>query len=98
MRSLHAAEEERNPFQEIDQLIHQIRKLIDSFHLSDQEFMMELMSMLDDETAVNNIDHQSVLLQTRFRFADMIEDHVGSADVQMKLLDSLKHWFMGIQR
>jgi hypothetical protein len=28
----------------------------------------------------------------------MTEGHVGSADAQTKLLDWLKHWFMGIQR
>jgi hypothetical protein len=38
-----AAKEERNPLQEIDQSTHRIRTLIDSFQLSDQEFMMELM-------------------------------------------------------
>jgi hypothetical protein len=89
---------ERNPFQEIDQSTHRIRTLIDSFQLSDQEFLMELMAMLDDETTIDNIDQQSVLMQARFRLAEMIEDHVSSSDAQVKLLDSLKHWFNAIQR
>jgi hypothetical protein len=87
-----------NPFHEIDQSAHKIHQLIDAFQISDQEFLMELPTMLSDDSGVDNMDHQTILMQERFSLAEMIQEHVDSADTQVKLLGSLKYWFNDLQR
>ncbi|OHT04968.1 hypothetical protein TRFO_27412 [Tritrichomonas foetus] len=83
----------KNPFSKIDESAHKIRQMIDNFEIEDQEFLVTLMDLLEDETAVDSLDQSDILIEAKFRLAAMIGDHAGNTDAQSKMLDSLKYWF-----
>lgn len=89
--------ENNNPFKNIDNSTHKIRQILDLFESSDQEFLFHLMEMLDDDTAIESFDQQSILLEARLKLASMVQEHATSAESTTKLLESLKTWFSEIQ-
>lgn len=90
-------ENEKNPFFKIDKSTTKIRQLVDSFSVSDQEFLINLMEMLEDDAGIDSLDQQSILLEARLRLATMIDEHVGNSDAQSKMLDSLRVFFNDFQ-
>ena len=84
---------EDNPFSKIEYSTLRIRTLVNSFAVCDQEFLISLMEILDDDSTFENLDHQNMMMEAKFRLANLIDEHAGNSDVQSKLLDSLKYWF-----
>ncbi|OHT08311.1 hypothetical protein TRFO_04926 [Tritrichomonas foetus] len=89
---------EKNPFLKIDQSTTKIRQMCESFEISDQEFLMSLMNILDDDSALDNLDHQNILMEARLQLSSLIENHVGYSNTQSSLLSSLKTWFAGVEQ
>lgn len=92
--NINPLQQERSTFQKIDESTHRIRQMIANFEVSDQEFLVGLMDLLDDEQS-HMTEETDILLEARFRLSQLIEDHAGNADAQGKMLDSLKYWFTG---
>ena len=82
---------DQNAFEQIDESAQRIRKMIDRFEVSDREFIVALMEMLDADEAAS--DQTDMLIEARFKLSQLIEDHAGNSDAQGKMLDSLKFWF-----
>ncbi|OHS99497.1 hypothetical protein TRFO_34080 [Tritrichomonas foetus] len=90
-------QKKKNPFIKIDESTHKIRKMIDSFEVSDQDFLIKLMDLLEDDSAIDNLDHQSILLEAKLKLATMIDEHIGNSDAQSRMLDQLRFWFNDVQ-
>jgi len=92
------AKREENTFSKIDESTHKIRQIIESFEMTDQEFLLALMDMLEDDTSLDNIDQQAIMAEARYSLQRLIDDHQGNAEAQNKMLDSLKYWFTFIRQ
>ena len=87
---------EENPFEKIDESAHRIRNMIDNYEVSDQDFLLALMDMLEDDDQGLS-DQADILIEARFRLARLVEDHAGNQETQSQLLDSLQYWFQGLE-
>jgi hypothetical protein len=88
--------QENDPLRKIDESAHRLRMVIDNFEIDDQQFVMTLIDMLDDESALETLDEGAILLEARFRLSQLIEDHSELTESEARMLDSLKAWFTGL--
>ena len=82
----------------IDSSAHKLRQMINGFEISDQEFLMNLMDILDDDTAVDNVDRQSILMEARYKLSEILQEHSQSTEAQEKMIESLREWFMSVMQ
>ncbi|OHS95314.1 hypothetical protein TRFO_38582 [Tritrichomonas foetus] len=90
-------QKEKNPFKKIDESATKIRNTITNFEVQDQEFLMEFMDLLGDDSFVDSIDQESILLEAQIRLQQMIDEHVDFGERQASLLHSLTSWFNDVQ-
>ncbi|KAK8891051.1 hypothetical protein M9Y10_028256 [Tritrichomonas musculus] len=89
---------EENPFKKIDESAARIRQAITNYEIQDQDLLMELIDALDDESAVDNLDQESLLNEARAKLFQMITNHVDNSEEQKNMLDSLRFWFSDLQK
>ena len=87
----------KNAFDKIDESTSKIKLMIKSLELSDQDFLIKLMDLLDSDSGSENMDQQSILMEARLKLSSIINEHVLNADAQAHLLDQLKYWFVDVQ-
>ena len=91
-------QERESTLRKIDTSAHKLHQMITGFEISDQEFLMNLMDILDDDTAVDNVDRQSILMEARYRLSEILQEHSQSTEAQEKMIESLREWFMSVMQ
>ena len=88
---------EDNPFQKIDESAARIRNTILNFEVHDQEFLVQLMELMGDDSFTDSLNQESILLEAQMRLKQMIEEHVQFGERQAHLLKGLTTWFTELQ-
>jgi hypothetical protein len=89
---------EDSPYQRIEEAAARIRNTIAEFELQDQQFLLELMEIIEEESCVESLDCPSLLNEARFQLVAMIEEHVDFAERQSSLLRDLTAWFQEMRQ
>lgn len=89
--------DEPSPLAKIDESAAKLRKTITNFEIQDQEFLMELMELIDDDSFVDSLDQSSILFEARYRLQQMIEEHIDFGERQANLLTNLTSWFVDVK-
>ncbi|OHT07976.1 hypothetical protein TRFO_23676 [Tritrichomonas foetus] len=89
---------DESPFRKIDESANRIRNTISSYEVHDQELILDLLDIVGDDTAVDSLDQQNILMEARTRLYSMITEHVVNSNHQEKMLDSLRFWFEDLQK
>jgi hypothetical protein len=87
-----------SPYQRIEEAAARIRNTIAEFELQDQQFLLELMEIIEEESCVETLDCPSLLNEARFQLVAMIEEHVDFAERQSSLLRDLTAWFQEMRQ
>lgn len=87
-----------NPFKKIDQSAARIRQAIATFELQDQESLMGLIDLIGDDSAVEELDQENILMEARVKLATMINDHVHLSEQQVEMLNQLRFWFKNLEK
>lgn len=87
-----------SPYSKIDESTNKIRNAITNFEVQDQEFLMELMDLLGEDTFIDSLDQSSILMEARYRLQSMIDEHIDFSDKQASLLSSILGWFADIKK
>ena len=82
-----------NPFTKINKETQVIRSIIENFEMTDQEFLMSVVELLEEEAEGADISTQEFLMDARVKLVEMLNEHSDNSDAQSKMLQSLRHWF-----
>ena len=89
---------ENGPFKQIDESAARIRKTISNYEVQDQDLLMTLIDIVGDDTAADTLNESQILWEAQARLEVIITEHVGTAEKQEAMLNSLRTWFSNLQR
>lgn len=78
---------------QIDESATRIRKLLQNYELTDHEFVLSVIDVLNNDPNITNVDQYSVLVDAKLSLQGMLNSHQVNSEDQSKLLDSLRSWF-----